>query len=63
MAKTMWWHAVKDIMVVAGVISVTQLSAVVNDLELHTFLPTIEDCIKLNDEFIIPIARVLTDPW
>ena len=52
--------AVKD-RVVDGDISVTQPSAMVKDLELHTFLPTIEDCIKLNNKFIILIARVLTD--
>ena len=52
--------AVKD-RVVVGDISVTQPSAMVKDLELHTFLPTIEDCIKLNNEFIFLIARVLTD--
>ena len=47
--------------VVVGDISVTQPSAMVKDLELHTFLPAIEDCIKLNNEFIFLIARVLTD--
>ena len=52
--------AVKD-RVVVGDISVTQPSAMVKDLELHTFLPTIDDCIKLNNEFIFLIARVLTD--
>ena len=51
--------AVKD-RVVVGDISVTQPSAMVKDLELHTFLP-IDDCIKLNNEFIFLIARVLTD--
>ena len=57
-----WFHmiAVKD-RVVDGDISVTQPSAMVKDLELHTFLPTIDDCIKLNSEFIVLIARVLTD--
>ncbi len=58
-----WFHmvAVKD-RVVVGDILVTQPSAMVKDLELHTFLPTIDDCIKLNTKFIFLIARgVLTD--
>lgn len=57
-----WFHmvAVKD-RVVTGDISVTQPSAMVKDLDQHTFLPTIENCIKLNNEFIILIARILTD--
>lgn len=57
-----WFHmvAVKD-RVVAGDMSVTEPSAMVKDLELHTFLPTIQDCIKLQNEFIVLIARVLTD--
>ena len=47
-----WFHmvAVKD-RVVTGDISVTQPSTMVKDLDLHTFLPTIEDCIKLNNKF------------
>lgn len=54
-----WFHivAVQD-RVVTGDMSITQPSALVKDLELHTFLPTIEDCIRLNDEFI---TRVLTE--
>lgn len=57
-----WFHmvAVKD-RVVAGDISVTEPTALVKDLQLHTFLPTIQDCIKHNDEFIILVARILTD--
>lgn len=57
-----WFHmvAVKD-RVVTGDISITQPLALVKDLELHTFLPTIEDCIILNDEFITLTARVLTE--
>lgn len=46
--------------VVIGDISSTQPSALVNDLQLHTFLPTVEDCLKLDDEFIVLVARVLT---
>ena len=57
-----WFHmvAVQD-RVVTGDISITQPLALVKDLELHTFLPTIEDCIRLNDEFITLTARVLTE--
>ena len=57
-----WFHmvAVKD-RAVSGDISDTQPSAMVKDLELHTFLPTIEDCIKLKHEFVILCARVLTE--
>lgn len=56
-----WFHivAVKD-RVVEGDISVTRPLAMAKDLKLHTFLPTIEDCIKLNNEFVVLIARVLT---
>ena len=57
-----WFHmvAVKDRVVVED-ISVTQPSTMVKDLELHTFLPTIDDCIKLNNKLIFLIARVLAD--
>ena len=57
-----WFHmvVVKD-RVVSGDISVTQPSAMVKNLELHTFLPTIDNCIKLKHEFVILCARVLTE--
>jgi hypothetical protein len=57
-----WFHmvAVKDRVVVRD-ISVTQPSTMVKDLELHSVLPTVDDCIKLNTEFIFLIVRVLTD--
>ena len=57
-----WFHmvAVRD-RAVGGGVSTTQPMAMVKDLELHTFLPTISDCIKLNEEFVTLIARVLTD--
>ena len=57
-----WFHtvAVQD-RAVGGDIVTTQPLAMVKDLELHTFLPSIDDCIKLNEEFIILIARVLTN--
>ena len=39
----------------------TEPSALVKDLEVSTFLPTIEDCMKVNTEFIVLTAGVLTD--